>query len=106
MPKYLVEASYTVEGVKGLLAKGGSARKAAVQAGVEGLGGSLESLYFAFGSNDAYVVVDVPDNQTAAALALTVAASGAVRVRTVVLLTPEDIDAAAQKQVSYTPPGG
>jgi uncharacterized protein with GYD domain len=106
MPKYLIEASYTVDGIKGIAAKGGSARKAAVQAAAEGLGGKLESLYFAFGGTDAYVVIDMPDNEAAAALALAVASSGAVTPRTVVLLSPEEIDAAAQKQVSYTPPGG
>jgi uncharacterized protein with GYD domain len=106
MPKYLIEASYSVDGIKGVVAKGGSARKAAVQATVEGLGGKLESFYFAFGGTDAYVVMDLPDNQTAAALALAVASTGAVlNVRTIVLLSPEEIDAAVGKQVSYTPPG-
>jgi uncharacterized protein with GYD domain len=106
MPKYLIEASYSVDGIKGVIAKGGSARKAAVQAGLEGLGGKLESFYFGFGSTDAFVVVELPDNETAAALAMAVGASGAGSVRTTVLLSPEEIDAAAQKQVSYTPPGG
>jgi uncharacterized protein with GYD domain len=106
MAKYLLEASYSVDGVKGVVAKGGSARKAAVQAAVEGVGGKLESFYFAFGATDALVVIDVPDNATAAGLALAVAASGAAAIRTVVLLTPEEIDAATRKQVSYTPPGG
>jgi uncharacterized protein with GYD domain len=107
MPKYLIEASYSVDGIKGVVAKGGSARKAAVQAAVEGLGGKLESFYFAFGGTDAYVVMDLPDNETAAALALAVASTGAVgNVRTIVLLAPEEIDTAVQKQVGYTPPGG
>ena len=106
MPKYLIEASYSVDGIKGVVAKGGSARKAAVQAAVEPLGGKLESFYFGFGSTDAYVILDLPDNETAAALALSVAASGAGAVRTIVLLSPEEIDAAVGRQVSYTPPGG
>jgi uncharacterized protein with GYD domain len=106
MPKYLIEASYSVDGIKGVVAKGGSARRAAVQAGLEGLGGKLESFYFGFGSTDAYVVVELPDNETAAALAMAVGASGAGSVRTTVLLSPEEIDAASRKQVSYIPPGG
>jgi uncharacterized protein with GYD domain len=106
MAKYLIEASYSVDGVKGVIAKGGSARQAAVQAAAEGVGGKLDAFYFAFGSTDAFVVLDLPDNQTAAGLALAVAASGAGSIRTTVLLTPEEIDAATQKQVSYTPPGG
>jgi uncharacterized protein with GYD domain len=106
MAKYLLEARYSVEGVKGVIAKGGSARKTAVQAAVEGVGGKLETFYFSFGSTDAFVIMDLPDNQTAAALALAVAATGAGNISTTVLLSPEEIDAATQKQVSYTPPGG
>ena len=103
--KYLVIANYNADGIKGVLAKGGSARKDAVAKLVADLGGSLESFHFAFGSDDAYVILDLPDNVTAAAVGLAVGASGAVAARTVVLLTPEEIDAAAKKQVVYTPPG-
>ena len=103
--KYLVIANYNADGIKGVLAKGGSARKDAVAKLVADLGGTLESFHFAFGSDDAYVILDLPDNTTAAAVGLAVGASGAVAARTVVLLTPEEIDAAAQKQVNYTPPG-
>jgi uncharacterized protein with GYD domain len=106
MPKYLFDVSYTAEGAKGVLANGGSARKAAVEAAAASLGGRLESLYFAFGSTDVYAVLDAPDNESAAAMALAVASSGAGSVRTVVLLTPEQVDAVAQKKVTYTPPGG
>ena len=105
MPKYLLQTNYTAEGVKGVLAKGGSARRASAQAGAESLGGSLEAFYFAFGSTDVFAIVDLPDNAAAAALALTVSGSGAVTVNTTVLLTPEEIDAAAQAQVKYTAPG-
>lgn len=106
MPKYLLETSYTADGVKGLIAKGGSARRAAAEAAVASVGGTLDAYYFTFGDTDAVLIVDVPDNATAAALALAVSASGAVTVRTTVLLTPEELDAAAKKRVSYTPPGG
>jgi uncharacterized protein with GYD domain len=78
----------------------------AVTAAIEGLGGSVESFYFAFGEADAYVIVDLPEIEDAAAVALTVNATGAVGVKTNVLLTPEQVDAAAQRSVAYTPPGG
>jgi uncharacterized protein with GYD domain len=105
MPKYLVVASYTAEGVRGLKKGGGSARVQAVKAGIEGLGGTLESFHFAFGEADAYVIADLPDNATAAALALAVSESGLVHLRTVPLITPEEIDRAAQAAVQYRPPG-
>ncbi len=104
--KYLVIANYNADGIKGVLAKGGTARKDAVAKLVAGLGGSLESFHFAFGSSDVYAIADVPDNVTAAAVALTVNASGAVHTKMTVLLTPEEVDAAAEKSISYTPPGG
>jgi uncharacterized protein with GYD domain len=105
MAKYLFEVNYTLDGIKGVKAKGGSARLAATKAAVESVGGSVESYYFAFGGTDVYAIGDFPDNISAAALALTVAAAGAVTVKTVVLLTPEEIDQAAAKTVSYSPPG-
>lgn len=105
MPKYLVQASYTAEGTKGLLKDGGSKRRAAAEAAVKGLGGRLEAFYFAFGETDVYVIADVPDNVSAAAISLVVSASGAVRTKTTVLLTPEEMDQATKKTVSYRPPG-
>ena len=96
MSKYLIIANYSPDGVKGVLSAGGSARKAAVASSVEALGGTLESFYFAFGKDDAYVVVDLPDNVAAAAIGLQVAASGMASARTVVLLTPEEVDRAGQ----------
>jgi uncharacterized protein with GYD domain len=105
MPKYLIEASYTAEGVKGIQRSGGSARREAVAKVAESVGGSLESFYFAFGDSDVHTIVDLPDQEAAAAVALTVNASGAVTTRTTVLLTPEEIDAAAKRSVDYTPPG-
>ncbi len=105
MPKYLIEASFTTEGVKGIQSAGGTARVDAVTKSVESVGGKLESFYFAFGNRDVYVIADMPDNESAAALALTVNASGAVGTKTVVLLTPEEVDGAAKKSVDYRPPG-
>jgi len=105
MPKFLFEAMYTPEGVKGVQAAGGSSRRDAVAKVAESVGGSLDGFYFAFGERDAYVVADLPDNESAAAVALTVNASGGANVKTVVLLTPEEVDAAAQRSVEYRPPG-
>jgi uncharacterized protein with GYD domain len=105
MPKFLIEASYTPEGVKGVQSAGGSSRRDAVAQVAESAGGKLESFHFAFGDHDAYVIVDLPDNESAAALALTVNASGGAAVKTVVLLTPEEVDAAAKRSVDYRPPG-
>ena len=105
MAKYLLEASYSTEGVEGVKSKGGSSRRDAVAEMVEGLGGKLESFYFGFGESDAYVTIDLPDNVTAAAAALTVNSTGGAAVKTTVLLTPAEIDDAAKRQVAYTPPG-
>jgi uncharacterized protein with GYD domain len=105
MPKYLLEVSYTLDGVRGVVAKGGSARRSAAQAAAKSLGGRLDVFYFAFGGTDVVTVADLPDNAAAAALAMSVTAGGGATVRTVVLLTPEEIDGAAKKTVKYTPPG-
>ena len=105
MAKFLVRASYTDEGAKGVQSAGGTSRRDAVAKMAEGLGGSLESFYFAFGETDAYVVLDLPDNRSAAAASIAVNAAGAATSEVVVLLTPEDIDAAAKLSVDYRPPG-
>jgi uncharacterized protein with GYD domain len=105
MPKFLFEASYTLDGVKGVQSAGGSSRREAVAQVAESVGGEMECFYFAFGDADAFVIVDLPDNESAAAVALTVNAAGGATVRTTVLLTPEDVDAAAQRSVDYRPPG-
>ena len=105
MPKYLVQASYTVEGIKGVLKSGGSARRAVVQQMIERLDGRLEAFYFAFGEDDVYAIVDAPDNASVAAVSMTVGAAGAARTKTTVLLTPEEVDRATKKTVAYRPPG-
>ena len=105
MAKYLYQASYTAEGVRGLLKDGGSSRREAVKKMIGSLGGTMEAFYYAFGADDVYLIVDVPDNVTAAAAALAVGSSGAVKIRTTVLLTPEEMDAAAKKTVAFRPPG-
>ena len=104
--KYLVIVNYNAEGMKGVLAKGGSARREVATKLATDVGGTLESFYFAFGTDDAYVVLDLPDNVSAAAIGMAVGAGGGASARTVVLLTPEEIDEAATKKPQYTPPGG
>jgi uncharacterized protein with GYD domain len=106
MAKYMFEARYTAEGAKGLVSEGGSARRAAVEKAITGVGGRVEAFYFAFGDVDAYVLADLPDNVAASAMALAVAQSGRAAVKTVALMTPEEIDHAAKKAVAYRPPGG
>ncbi len=105
MAKFLFEAKYTSEGAKGIIKEGGSARRDAIEKAVAALGGRLESFYFAFGGVDAYVIVDLPDNVTAAAMALAVGQSGLASTKTVVLLTVEETDAATKKSVTYRGPG-
>jgi len=105
MAKYLIFGSYTQEGVQGLLKEGGSARRAAVKKLVSSVGGKLEAFYFAYGEDDAVIIADLPNNAAAAAVSLTVSASGAVSTRTVPLLTPEEIDEAVKQSPTYKPPG-
>ncbi|MGD0210230.1 MAG: GYD domain-containing protein [Desulfomonilia bacterium] len=105
MPKYLAQVNYVGEGIKGLLKEGGSSRRAAIEKLFGSVGAKVEALYYAFGDIDLFVIIDAPDNVTAAALSLTVNAAGAATTKVTVLLTPEDIDAAAKKTPSYRPPG-
>ena len=105
MAKYLVQGSYTVEGVKGLMVDAPSARRQAVETMLKSLGGRLEAMYFALGDTDFVIIADLPDNASAAAIGMVVAASGGARTRTTVLLTAEEMDGAAKKQVSYRAPG-
>jgi uncharacterized protein with GYD domain len=105
MAKFLITGSYTAEGAKGLMKEGGSGRKAAVQKALEGLGGTLESIYFPFGADDVIVICDMPDTIGACALSLAVNSSGAVRISTTPLLSVEDVDAACKKTINYRPAG-
>lgn len=105
MSKYLLEVTYTLDGIKGVMDKGGSGRLAAATELIEGLGGKIESFYFAFGGTDVFVVADLPDDVSAAAAALTVGAAGGATTRTVSLLTPAQVDAAVNKKVKFRPPG-
>ncbi len=105
MPKYMITGSYTAEGARGLLKEGASGRLAAVRELAKSAGGSVEAAYFAFGKTDIFVVVDVPDAAAAAAISITVGAAGSVKIRTIPLLSVEEVDAAARKSIAYRPPG-
>ena len=106
MGKYLIKASYSTDGIKGVMKAGGTSRVKAVEHAVQGVGGSLESFYFAVGGDDVYVTVDVPDNTAAIAMAAAVGSSGAIdNYETVVLLSPSEVDQAMTVAVDYAPPG-
>lgn len=105
MTKYLFQGTYVGPGIKGLMQEGGSKRREAVVKALESVGGSLESIYYAFGETDVLGVFDIPDHASAAALSLMINSSGAVKLRLTPLLTPEDLDAAASKTPTYRAPG-
>ncbi|MDP2469644.1 MAG: GYD domain-containing protein [Candidatus Palauibacterales bacterium] len=105
MAKYMVAGSYTPDGIPGLLEEGGTGRVKRVTRMIEALGGTVESFYYGFGDHDVYVIVDLPDHESATAISMAVNATGAVVLTTTVLLTPEQMDAAARKAVDYQAPG-
>ena len=105
MPKYLVLASYTSEGLKGLLKDGGSSRKTHIDQLIRSLGGTLESFHYAFGDKDVCAIVEMPDHAGMTALSLAIGATGMVQIKTTVLLSPEEIDTAVKMSVAYRPPG-
>ena len=105
MPKYLFHGSYTEEGIKGLFKEGGIKRREALKQAAESLGGTLEALYFAFGDNDFYFIVDNPENVNVIAASLLANATGTVNVKTTVLITPEEVDQAVKKTMDWRPPG-
>ncbi len=105
MGKYLFQATYTSEGAKGLARVGGSARRASIEKTIAGLGGKVESFYYAFGDVDAYTIADLPDHESAAAFALAVNQGGAASVKTIVLMTVKQVDKAVKMAVAYKAPG-
>jgi uncharacterized protein with GYD domain len=105
MPKYLVHATYTAEGAKGLLKSGGTSRRKAVEELLASLNGKLEAFYFTFGDEDAILIIDLPDQVAASAIGLVVAASGTIRTRSTVLIPPEEVDQAVRREVHFHPPG-
>ena len=105
MPKYLIQATYTTEGLRGLVTDSASGRRADVQAAVAALGGKVEAFYYAFGDDDSIMIVDLPNSIKAEALGLTISGSGAVRIRTTPLLTVEEVDQALEIKMRYRAPG-
>ena len=105
MAKYLFTGHYTAEGARGVLAEGGTRRREVAEEIVTSLGGTVEAYYFGFGGDDFYLLADLPDNAAAAAGAMTASASGAMHIRTTVLLTPEELDAASKLSPSFRAPG-
>jgi len=105
VPKFLVQGSYTSDGLTGVLREGGTSRRAAAEAAVESVGGRLEAFYFAFGSADFFVIADLPDQRTAAAVSMAANAGGQIHSTMVVLITPEELDEAAKTVVSFRAPG-
>ena len=103
--KYLFQGSYTAEGTRGLLKEGGTSRRDTIEQLMKGMGGTLESLYYAFGPDDVVGIVDLPDSVTGTAVSLAVNAAGAVRLRITPLITPEEVDQAAKMSIGYRPPG-
>ena len=105
MPKYLIEVDYSVEGTKGLLKDGGTKRRAVVEAALKGVGGKLESFYYTFGIRDAILIAELPGNEAAIALSMTVGASGSVRLKTTPLIPIDEVDRATKMKVAYKAPG-
>ncbi len=105
MPRYLIRANYTLEGLQGLLKEGGTGRRKAIETLTSKLGGRLVSLDYAFGADDVYAICELPDDETAAAVSLRITASGSVTVDTIKLLTPEQIDTAIDRELDYRKPG-
>ena len=105
MPKYLIQASYSADGLKGLQKDKASGRRAAVASAVEAMGGKLDAVYYCLGDYDVMVIVDLPNIQAATALSVGVSASGLVHTKTTALLTVEETDQALGKTISYKPPG-
>ena len=105
MSKYLLTASYSADGAKGLMKDGGTKRREAAAEAIKSVGGKMDAFYFAFGEDDAYLIVDAPDHASIAAASIAINATGAVHSKTVVLLTPEDMDQATKKAVTYRAPG-
>lgn len=104
MAKFLMQVSFTRDGIKGFMGDGGTKRRQTVEKLFGTVGGKLESFYFAFGDTDVYAVADFPDNVSAAAVSLAANAAGAVHAKATVLITPEEMDQAAQKSQTLRPP--
>lgn len=105
MATYLIKASYSAEGIRGLLKDGGTGRRDAIEALVTSRGGTLKAFYYAFGDDDLYIIADLPGNADLVAVSLAINASGGAKVKSNTLLDATEIDEAVRKAVQYRPPG-
>lgn len=105
MPKFLLQSTYTADGLKGLINDGGTKRAEVVRKMIEDAGGRMESMHFAFAENDTYVLCELPDQKTAAGLAVAIGATGGLSVQVTPVLTPAEVDEATRTGATYTPPG-
>ncbi len=105
MPYYLVRASYTQQGIQGVMKEGAASRVTAVSELVASVGGRVDSAYWAFGDDDFLAIAELPDNAAALAIAATVGASGSVSVKTTVLMTAAEVDEALARRTAYRAPG-
>ena len=72
---------------------------------IQGMGGTVEADYWAYGADDFVSIIDFPDGAAAVACSLALSRSGAVQLTTTPLLTAEDMEAAAQRLPDYRAPG-
>ncbi|HKT10380.1 MAG TPA: GYD domain-containing protein [Terriglobia bacterium] len=105
MAKYLIQATYSAEGFKGVAKDKASGRKAALEKALAGVGAGLDAIYYSFGDYDVVLIVDAPDNATVAAVGMAACSTGLARTSTTPLLTIEEADQAVKKSVRYRGPG-
>lgn len=105
MPKFLIKANYTAEGMKGLQKDKASGREKSIAAACKALGGKLDHLYYALGDDDVFVIVDLPSHVHVASLGVAVGTSGMASTRSVPLLTVGEMDKALGEGTKYRPPG-
>lgn len=105
MPKFLVRASYTADGLKGLRRDGATSRQQAIAAACKAIGGNLDAVYFSAGEGDMVGIIDAPSAEELTAVCVAVGASGLVKTQTTALLTVTEMDAALGRTTAYRPPG-
>jgi uncharacterized protein with GYD domain len=98
MPLYMYQAAYTAESLAAQLKKPENRVEAVGRAACEAVGGKLVGGWYCFGDYDLAIVADVPNNESMAAIALAIAAGGAVKAaKTTVLMTGAEAVAGMKK---------
>ena len=105
MSRYMFKVTYSAAGLQGVMNEGAEHRRAFIAKMAAGMGGSLESFDFGFGETDVYAICEMPDDESAAAVAMAVGASGAGSCQTVKLMTAAQVDRARGIQTGYQAPG-